>query len=72
MKYLKLFTKFDQQFQYFLMLVKQYSDNIGMKFRLDRCAEATFLPVKLKREQYTGKYRSSATKERDARKTPNT
>ena len=44
---LKLFAKNDQQLQGLLNIVKQFSDDIQMKFGLDKCAKATFLRGKL-------------------------
>ena len=44
---LKLFAKNDQQLQGLLNIVKQFSDDIQMKFGLDKCAKALFLRGKL-------------------------
>ena len=44
---LKLFTKNVQQLQGLLIIIKQLSDDIRMKFGLDRCAKATFFCGKL-------------------------
>ena len=42
----KLFAKNDQQLQG-LLIVKQFSDDIRIKFGLDKCAKAIFFREKL-------------------------
>ena len=44
---LKLFTKDDNDLEGLLKTVKKFSDDIGMSFGLDKCAEATFKRGKL-------------------------
>ena len=44
---LKLFTKDDNDLEGLLQTVKKFSDDIGMSFGLDKCAEATFKRGKL-------------------------
>ena len=39
---LKLYTKNDKELEGLLSRVKQFSDDIGMKFGLDKCAKTTF------------------------------
>ena len=42
MDYLKLYAKNDKKLGGLLSTVKQFSDDLGMEFRLDKCAKATF------------------------------
>ena len=42
MDYLKLYAKNDKKLEGLLSTVKQFSDDLGMEFRLDKCAKATF------------------------------
>ena len=44
---LKTFAKSDEQQQRILTIVKAFSDDINMEFRLDKCAKATFKKGKL-------------------------
>ena len=44
---LKLFGKNDSEIEGLLKTVKCFSDDIGMKFGLDKCAKATFIYGKL-------------------------
>ena len=44
---LKLFAKDDKDLEVMLLTVKKLSDDIGMKFGLDKCAKATFKRGKL-------------------------
>ena len=44
---LKLFAKNEQQLQGLINVVKQFSNNIRMEFRLDKCPKATFFGGKL-------------------------
>ena len=39
---LKLYAKNDKELEGLLSRVKQFSDDIGMKFGLDKCAKTTF------------------------------
>ena len=39
---LKLFAKDDNDLEGLLQTVRKFSDDIGMSFRLDNCAKATF------------------------------
>lgn len=48
MNNLKLFKKSDNQFPYLLKLLKQFSDEFGMEFGLEKCAEDIFLWGKFK------------------------
>ena len=43
---LKLYAKNDKELESLLSTVKQFSDDIGMEFGLDKCAKATFLKGK--------------------------
>ena len=45
---LKLYAKNDKELVDLLSMVKQFSDDIGMKFSLDKCAKAKFIKGKLK------------------------
>ena len=45
---LKLYAKNDKELVGLLFMVKQFSDDIGMKFSLDKCAKAKFIKGKLK------------------------
>ena len=44
---LKLFAKDDHELEGLLQTVKKFSDDIDMKFELEKCAKATFLKEKL-------------------------
>ena len=44
---LKLYTCNDYELEGLLKTVKAFSDDIGMEFRLDKCAKATFKRGKL-------------------------
>ena len=44
---LKLFAKNDKDLEGLLSTVKQFSNDIGMEFGLDKCAKATFVKGKL-------------------------
>ena len=46
---LKLYAKNDKESEGLLSTVKQFSDDIGMEFGLDKCAKATFIKGKLTR-----------------------
>ena len=44
---LKLYAKDDSELEGLLMTVKRFSDDIGMRFGLEKCAKATFRKGKL-------------------------
>ena len=44
---LKMFAKDDHELEGLLQTVKKFSDDIDMKFELEKCAKATFLKEKL-------------------------
>ena len=44
---LKSFAKDDNDLEGMLQTVEKFSDDIGMNFRLDKCAKATFKSGKL-------------------------
>ena len=46
---LKLFTKDDHELEGLLQTIKKFSDNIGMKFGIEKCAKATFLKRRLEK-----------------------
>ena len=46
---LKLYAKNDKELECLLSTVKQFSDDIGMEFGLDKCLKATFIKDKLTR-----------------------
>ena len=46
---LKLFTKDDHELDGLLQTIKKFSDNIGMKFGIEKCAKATFLKRRLEK-----------------------
>ena len=46
---LKLYAKNDKELEGLLSTVKQFSDDIGMEFGLDKCAKASFVKGKLNR-----------------------
>ena len=44
---LKLYAKNDKEIEALLSALKQFSDNIGMEFKRDQCAKASFIKDKL-------------------------
>ena len=50
---LKLFSKDDHELEGLLKTVKKFSDVIGMKFGLEKCAKATFLRGRLELDNST-------------------
>ena len=46
---LKLYAKNDKELEGLLSTVKQFSDDIGMEFGLDKCTKASFVKGKLTR-----------------------
>ena len=46
---LKLFSKNDQDLEGLLNTVKEFSNDIGMEFSLDKCAKASFVRGKLQK-----------------------
>ena len=61
MSNLDLFAKNDEQLQSLLNILKQFSDNIRMKFGLDKCVKAAFFLWKVSegKEHYRNGYSRS-------------
>jgi len=62
---LKLFAKNDQDLEGLLCIVKEFSDDIGMEFGLDKCAKATFVRGKLSKKSSIILYMDTVNRELD-------